>query len=191
MIEIREEPPTLATLLEYGNVSIAFLVESRYRIESIRNGLSGWSLTEEPADHPYIKDYDERDGERPRDWAWRFDISNWGILTAFEGPKRIGGATIAFNAPKLAMLDRPNLAVLWDIRVQPDYRRKGVGSLLFPRVVAWASARQCTILKIETQNINVPACKYYARMGCQLRAIHPDAYPDFPDETQLLWYRRL
>jgi len=84
-----------------------------------------------------------------------------------------------------------NLAVLWDIRVHPEYRRKGIGSLLFPRIVSWAIARQCTVLKIETQNINVPACKYYARMGCQLRAIHPDAYPDLPEEVQFLWYRRL
>jgi len=191
MIEVREERPTLATLQEYGTVSIAFLVESCYRAKPIRNGLGGWLLTEEPVEHPYIKNYDERDGDAPSRWAGRFDISNWGILSAFEGPKRIGGATIAFNTPGLSMLEGPNIAVLWDIRVHPDCRRKGIGSLLFPRVVEWASARQCTTLKIETQNINVPACKYYAHMGCQLRGIHPDAYPDLPDETQLLWYRRL
>ncbi len=191
MIEVREEPPTLATLLEYGNVSIAFLVESRYRIKPIRNGLGGWLLTEEPVEHPYIKNYDAIRGEGPSRWARRFDISNWGILSAFEGPKRIGGAIIAFNTPGLYMLEGPKLAGLWDIRVHPDYRRKGIGSLLFPQVIAWASSRECNTLKIETQNINVPACKYYAHMGCQLRAIHPDAYHDLPDETQLLWYRRL
>jgi GNAT superfamily N-acetyltransferase len=192
VITVRVEPPTLAVLQEYGKVSIAFLVESRYRVESVRNGLGGWSLTEEPIEYPYIKDYDRRDGEGPRHWASRFDISNWGILSAFEGPKRIGGGVIAFNTPKVSVLEgRTDLAVLWDIRVHPDYRRKGIGSLLFPQVVEWASAHQCTILKIETQNINVPACKYYARMGCQLRAIHPDAYPDLPNEVQLLWYRHL
>lgn len=192
MIEIKEDPTTLATLVEYGKVSIAFLVESRYRVESIRNGLGGWTLTEEPVEHPYIKDYDEANGEGPTRWAKRFDISHWGILSAFEGHERLGGAVIAFDTPQVTMLEqRTNLAVLWDIRVHPEHRRKGIGSLLFPRIVAWATARRCADLKIETQNINVPACKYYARMGCQLRAIHPDAYLDLPDEVQLLWYRRL
>lgn len=192
MIEVREESPTLATLVEYGKVSIAFLVESRYRVEPVRNGLGGWALTEEPVEHPYVKDYDELKGEGPSRWANRWDTSHWGILSTFDGPKRIGGAVIKFNTPGVYDLEgRPDLAVLGDIRIHPDYRRRGIGSLLFPRIVTWATARQCMALKIETQNINVAACKYYAHMGCQLRAIHPDAYPDLPDETQLLWYRRL
>jgi hypothetical protein len=47
------------------------------------------------------------------------------------------------------------------------------------------------LLKIETQNSNVAACRFYAREGCQLRGIHPGAYADFPDEIQLLWYIEL
>jgi len=55
VIEIKEEPANLETTLEYGVVSIAFLVESLYRVEHIRGGLGGWRLTEEPVEHPYIK----------------------------------------------------------------------------------------------------------------------------------------
>jgi hypothetical protein len=44
---------------------------------------------------------------------------------------------------------------------------------------------------VETQNINVPACRFYARMRCTLGAIHRYAYPDLPGEAQLLWYRTL
>ncbi len=77
-----------------------------------------------------------------------------------------------------------------DIRVRPDYRRKGIGRALFSRTVAWAKARHCMTLKIETQNINVPACRFYARMGCELRAIHIDAYPALPDEVMFLWYKK-
>ena len=192
MLEFREEPPTLATLQEYGTVSIAFLVESRFKAEAVRNGLGGWLLTEEAVEHPWVKDYDALEVEGPSRWARQFDISNWGILSVFDGPRRIGGAVIAFNTPDVAMLEgSPTLAVLWDIRIRPENRRTGIGSLLFPRVVAWAKSRYCTHLKVETQDINAPACKYYARMGCELRVIHRDAYPDLPDETQLLWYKRL
>ena len=43
-------------------------------------------------------------------------------------------------------------------------------------------------MKVETQNINVPACRFYARMGCELGTIDRFAYPDLPGETQLLWH---
>ena len=46
-------------------------------------------------------------------------------------------------------------------------------------------------LKIETQNTNVRACRFYERQGCQLRAIHRAAYPELPEEIQLLWYKDL
>ncbi|MBI2166375.1 MAG: GNAT family N-acetyltransferase [Chloroflexi bacterium] len=191
MLDIREEPPTLATLQDYGQVSIAFLVESRFRVKPVRSGLGGWTMTEERVEHPWTKDYDAADGG-PITWARRFDIANWGVLSVFEGAKRIGGAVIAFNTPGVYMLEgRRDLAVLWDIRVRPENRRTGIGALLFPHIVAWAKYRGCTLLKIETQDINVSACKFYARMGCELRAVHRDAYPDLPDEAQLLWYRRL
>ncbi|MBI2855480.1 MAG: GNAT family N-acetyltransferase [Chloroflexi bacterium] len=192
MFEVREEPPTLATLQGYGEVSIAFPVESRLRVEPVRNGLGGWLITEQAVEHPWTKDYDAIEGEGPTRWASRFDISNWGVISVFQEAKRIGGAVIAFNTPGVYMLEgSPTLAVLWDIRVRPEHRRNGTGSLLFPHVVAWAKSRHCTHLKVETQDINVPACKFYARMGCELRAIHRDAYTDLPDETQLLWYKQL
>ncbi len=84
-----------------------------------------------------------------------------------------------------------DLSVLWDIRVAPDARGKGVGSALFQRVEAWAQAHGCRQLKVETQNINVRACGLYVRNGCELRAVHHAAYPELPEEIQLLWYKDL
>ena len=55
----------------------------------------------------------------------------------------------------------------------------------------WVVARGCRWLKVETQNINVPACRFYAKQGCVLGAIHRFAYPDYPNEAQLLWYKDL
>ncbi len=39
--------------------------------------------------------------------------------------------------------------------------------------------------------INVPACRFYAKQGCVLGAIDRYAYPDHPDEVQLLWYKEI
>ena len=83
---------------------------------------------------------------------------------------------------------REDLACLWDLRVHPDYRGKGVGHLLFSQAVEWARQKHCLRLKVETQNINVPACRFYARHGCELRGINRYAYGEALDETQLLWY---
>jgi len=101
-------------------------------------------------------------------------------------------ATVAFDTPGLTMLEgRRDLSVLSDIRVAPNARGNGIGSALFEKVEAWARAHSCRQLKVETQNINVPACGFYARHGCELRAIHRAAYPDLPEEIQLLWYKDL
>ena len=64
-------------------------------------------------------------------------------------------------------------------------------SALFERVEAWAQLHGCRQLKIETQNTNVHACRFYERHGCQLRVIHRAAYPELPEEIQLLWYKDL
>jgi ribosomal protein S18 acetylase RimI-like enzyme len=86
---------------------------------------------------------------------------------------------------------RDNLAVLWDIRVAPEARGQGVGSALFRSAEEWAKARGCRQLKVETQNINVAACRFYARQGCVLIRVDRHAYPELPEETQLLWYKVL
>ena len=183
-IKIIEE--SIETLTEYEKVPIAFWVRSRFLV-----GLndSGPTLIEEPV-NPYIKDYDAYGP--PSQWPERFDVSQWGIFAAFDGKNRIGGATAAWKTPDLEMLEnRDDLVCLWDMRVHPDYRHRGVGHRLFEAVTGWARERQCTNLKIETQDINVLACRFYARQGCELRGINKDAYAVELDEIQLLWYRDL
>ena len=189
-MQIREE--SLAGLEEHARVPIAFEV-SRVLEVSVRNGgLGGVQLLERPETPPYMKDYDEASGNRPGDWAQRFDLTNWGLISAWENGLRIGGAVIAFETADLRMLEgRSDLAVLWDLRVAPEARRGGIGASLFAAAARWAEARGCRQLKVETQNINVPACRFYARQGCTLGAIHRFAYPEQPSEVQLLWYKNL
>ena len=189
-VEIREE--TAAALPEYSRVPIAFLVKSRFRVDLVRGGLGGLALVEEPVT-PFVKDYDaNREVPRPVGWAVRWNIANWGILGAFDGEQRVGGAVIAWNTDGVDKLyGRTDLAVLWDLRVRPERRGTGIGTRLFAHALAWARQRQCREILIETQNINVPACRFYARQGCELGAINRYAYPDLPDETQLLWYKNV
>jgi GNAT superfamily N-acetyltransferase len=189
-MEIVEEPIALAP--ELARIPISFEVESVFDVSAPGGGLGGLILSERGLDAPYVKDYDTAGGEHPAQWAARFDVSNWGLIGAHSHGGRVGGAVIAFNTQGVNMLEgRTDLAVLWDIRVSPEARGRGVGFALFRAVEAWAAARGCLQLKIETQNINVPACRFYARQGCVLGAINRFAYRELPDEVQLLWYKTL
>ena len=189
-VTVSEAP--IAALPELGGVSIAFEVRQRLEIAEVDDGLGGFRLTEKPVDPPYVKDYDAIEGEGPGRWARRFDVSNWGLFLARDAERCIGGAVVALRTPGVHMLEgRLDLAVLWDLRVAPGRRGEGTGSALFAAAAAWAAAHGARELKIETQNINVPACRFYMRQGCRLRAIDRFAYRGFPDEVQLLWHRAL
>ncbi|MBU8933269.1 MAG: GNAT family N-acetyltransferase [candidate division Zixibacteria bacterium] len=187
-IHIREEDSS--NLTEYAETPMAFTVNSMLTIKE--TGLGGIILKEHKVDPPYTKDYDACPGEGPLTWADRWDLSNWVFLSAFSSDKRLGGAAVAWNTPGVFMLEgRQDLAVLWDIRIHPEHQGKGVGSHLFKAAEAWSIGKGCQCLKIETQNVNVPACRFYQKQGCVLGAINTFAYPDLRSEICLMWYKDL
>ena len=187
-VEIREEPAS--ALADYASVPIAFEVRERFVVVAPDAGLRGLQLVVEPVPAAYVKDYDAAPGHHPTAWPARFDLTRWGILSAWASGARAGGAVVAWGAPGVEMLEsRPDLAVLWDLRVAPALRGRGVGAALFRAAEGWALARGARWLKVETQNVNVGACRFYARQGCTLGAVHRFAYPTLPDEAQLLWYK--
>ena len=188
--EIVEQGPD--DLEEYGKVSIAFDVKSKFRVDPVDGtGLGGFQFIEEPVNPAWTKDYDAEKDEGPTRWR-RWNLSNWGFCAAFEGDQRIGGAVVAFNTEGVDSLQgRKELAALWDIRVDPEHRRNGIGAELFRWAEMLATERDCLLLKIETQNINVPACRFYANQGAVLGNVDQYAYPDFPDEVRLDWFKAL
>lgn len=186
MVEVR--PESIAALDRHGETSIQFEVRTVFDIELVDGGLGGVLLSERTLGEPWVKDYDAADGG-PSGWASRFDVSNWGMIGAYGDGDRVGGAVIAVDTPDLHMLrGRQDLAVLWDLRVAPGFRRSGVGSALFDAAAAWAREGGCSALEIETQQVNVSACRFYQRMGCSLAALDRFAYAELPDETQLIWH---
>lgn len=189
-IDVRILEQTPDDLEAYGSVPIAFEVCSILKVDFVGvNGLGGLSLNEEEVASPWVKDYDCDGG--PARWMAR-DISHWGILSAFSEQRRVGGAVVALNTEGLNFLEgRDDHAALWDIRVDPKLRGHGVGKRLLEHSLNWARQRSCVLMKIETQNINVPACRFYASQGCQLGAVHRFAYADYPDEVKLIWYKSL
>ncbi len=180
----------LSELKTYSQISIAFRVESIYRIKD--NGLTGIELCEEKVKNPYIKDYDTAKGEGPTRWFKRFDVSDWAIFRVFEDGRAVGGAVVAPGF-LVGDLDK-RFSQLFDIRVEPEKRGTGIGTLLLKNVNEYLRRLDVKYLKIETQNTNVPACKFYRQQGCSLGSIERYAYHDYADvehEVRLLWYLTL
>jgi GNAT superfamily N-acetyltransferase len=165
-------------------------VESIYKVEQIKNSLQ---LVESPVETPFLRDYNAIGHDTPSAWAKELDLSNWGIFVAMDGEQPIGGATVALDGLVFPVrhMQRKDLAVLWDIRVHPDHQSRGVGTALFHHAADWARVQGCGQLGIETDSSNIPACKFYARMGCELGGILKYGYsgvPKISEYAMLLWY---
>jgi GNAT superfamily N-acetyltransferase len=165
-MEIAALPANKESLTAYSAVSISFEVRSKLTPIPLDDSLGGIVLREEEVIPPYTKDYDEAKGEGPLRWLERFNTANWVVFLAREAGVPVGGAAVAFRTPEVHMLrGRDDMAVLWDIRVHPDHRRSGIGRALFAEAARWSREMNCKYLKAETQNVNVPACRFLRPAG--------------------------
>jgi len=173
---------------EYASIETHFTVNERLRIVE---GEHGFELNSVPIE-PWTKNYDYFCCDRPAMWKRRFDTSNWKIFLSRDAGQRTGGAVVAWKTPNLDMLGgRSDTACLWGIRIAPAHRGRGMGHRLFSAVEEWARNHEVRRLVVETQDINVPACRFYAAQGCSLIAVNPEAYPPDIDEVQLIWEKQL
>lgn len=174
---------------KYDSIPMLVTVKSILALEKIEGGLGGILLKEIP-----VEEYEKDLGiyEKAVEYPVEFDISNWVFLMAFDGEVPIGAATVASKTKNINMLDgRDDMSVLWDIRVDDKYKRTGVGTKLFNMAVKWSKSSGFRQMKIECQNNNVQACKFYRKQGAYLGKIDEYAYyndSDAKNEVQLIWY---
>ena len=174
---------------EYDRIPMLVHVKSILKLEKIENGLGGILLKETPVKE-YLKDLGVY--EEATKYAEEFDITNWAFFMAFDNELPIGAVTVASKTKNVNMLDgRDDMSVLWDIRVDDRYKRQGVGTKLFTMAVEWSKLNGLKQMKIECQNNNVQACRFYHKHGAILGKIDEYAYYndiDIEDEVQLIWY---
>ena len=87
-MRIAEEPMTRLAL--HADVPIAFYVERVLDVTLVEEGLGGVVMSERAVEVPWLKDYDAIEGEGPTGWARRFDVANWGLISAHEAGRRVG-----------------------------------------------------------------------------------------------------
>ena len=189
-LTIVEEPPT--QLVEYAQVPMGFTVAERFddqALMALRDDAAVQGVAVSP---PSWKDYDAYLDGHPSEWPRQFDLSRWTILAAFDRTRRVGGAVVIVDDPQIDLLrDCPSCALLWDVRVAPDARRQGVGSALLEAAEERARERGARSLRVETQDVNVPACRFYHAHGFRLERTTHGAYAELPNEVQLLWRKAL
>jgi len=182
-VEIRQEPG--GDFRAYAEVPISFRVQ---RVLVLDSDCAASELREEIHPSPFTKDYDGEPGHHPTEWPTRLDTSEWIVIAARRDDARVGGTVVIIGDERIDMTGgRPDQAVIWDIRVRPEERGRGTGGLLLGAAEQMASARGCSRIQVETQNINVGACRFYERHGYRITEIDTQAYPELPAETQLIW----
>lgn len=186
-IEIRsmtvEDIPTL-TQIDPG-----FIADSVLDVRKSGQSMEvGWQLMERRRDKPSDKgrryDLHRSDLQEIRD---RVERRRGLYLVAKHGNRTVGlldMEVMAWNST----------AHLWFILVDRGYRGKGIGRAFFERAIDYARRREIRAIIIETQTNNVPACRFYVAMGCELVGLN-DAFYSNEDlglqEVALFWAYKL
>ncbi len=186
-IDVREE--STASIEQYAQVSIAFRVNWELVLGGNQHEPTSVLFSQRTLASPYVKDYDAIPDNRPQDWLRRMDTSQWRVFSAFVNDVRVGAAILI---PSTDAHDEGHANVeLWDMRVHPRWRRRGVARALWPTIENAARALGAHAIHVETQLINVAACRFYLAQQCVLVGIKPSANPFLPSEIQLRWRKAL
>ena len=80
-----------------------------------------------------------------------------------------------------------------EFAVEPEMRRQGVGKCLMDAARDWCLSENMKRMKLETQDNNVQACRFYTRYGFRLCGADSHKYDGsrFEDETALYFYMEL
>jgi len=81
-------------------------------------------------------------------------------------------------------------AYVEELVVDTEFRGKGVGHGLMTLAIEWAKHHNFPGLTLETQDNNVPACKFYEKCGFVLSGFDLYAYRNLSNasEIALYWY---
>jgi ribosomal protein S18 acetylase RimI-like enzyme len=83
---------------------------------------------------------------------------------------------------------------VWNILVDQEHRRQGIGTELMRRAQEFATKNSCRALVVETQTTNWPALNFYLKMGFQICGVDDHFYTNRDPERKevaLFLYREL
>jgi ribosomal protein S18 acetylase RimI-like enzyme len=133
-----------------------------------------------PLDPPYEKVFEVEDTE-----YYQSILPKGFSLAAYEG-EEMAGLVLAS--------EQSWNQTLWihEFHVLESFQGKGIGRQLMDAVAEKAKAANLRIMLCETQNTNVPAIRFYRKLGFHLDALNLSLYSnaDYPDGEIALFMKR-
>lgn len=181
-------PLTDADIPRLAEIDAEFESNRYLAVEKIVNGLNvTWRLTDRPLAPPFIStDYSLRRQQR-QEVATRLHAAD-GLYLLVE-----------HHQQPVALLDMEpehwrDTAMIWNILVDRRHRRRGLGTELMNRAVAWGRQHKLRALVLETQTNNYPACCFYLKYGFKLCGLDDHFYSNDDigvKEVALFWWYEL
>jgi len=168
-IQIRDL--TLEDVPRLREINPTFVSDTVLKVERGEEGMEvAWRLHEVPLAQPFDKGHGYDPTEEELAELRRRLQRGQGLYLVAEA----GGRIVALL--EVEPQEWNHTAWVWDILVDWNYRRRGVGRSLMQRAIAWAKERDYRALSLETQSNNINACRFYQRMGFRLTGIREDLY---------------
>lgn len=132
---------------------------------------------------PYVKGYEAVDDETFA--RYQSFVRQGYSLGVYDGGQVVGLAIVERQ-------DWNNSLWIWEFHLAEAYRGKGLGSQLMDALAEKARAAQARVMVCETQTTNVPAIRFYRRMGFALDGIQLSLYSndDWPDGEIAVFMKR-
>ena len=68
-----------------------------------------------------------------------------------------------------------HIAAVWGVYVQPEYRGRGVATMLLDAGMSWAQKRDMLVIKLAVVTTNSAAIRCYMRAGFRVYGVEPKA----------------
>jgi ribosomal protein S18 acetylase RimI-like enzyme len=114
--------------------------------------------------------YDKRwQYDRQNETRYRKVIEQGLSLGAYDGEKMIGIAIAEKQAWNRTLW-------VWEFHIDSNYHRRGFGRQLMMQLEEIGRKTGCRVMVCETQNTNVPAIRFYRKVGFEIGAIDLSYY---------------
>jgi streptothricin acetyltransferase len=167
---------THTNIKDFNNSNESFLIFGRI-IPKYEN--DKWSYTEEIFTEKYYKQYENEDIDTSY-----IDNRYKAVYLYYDNSKCIGQIRLRSHWNGYAYIE--------DIAVAKNWRQKGIGTELLKKAGEWARENNFIGLMLETQDVNLSACRFYARNNFVIGSVDNMLYSKFPaaNEKAIFWYQK-